>query len=175
MVLTKERKVLLGLLGSAGLILVVDQLLLAPPQSARAQQGQPTPATAAPVTSEAPQPVVTQRPSEDTDDSIFLWNDRLTNALNATQSAGVDPFSAQAKSGSEGAAAVSPTEFVQAHKLTGVLIGGERGVAMVNGRAVGMGEEVAGYRLIRVDSRSADFVFGEQVVRLELPLQSPAR
>lgn len=169
MTLNKERKVLLGLLGSAGLILGIDQLLLAPPQGAQAQSAPPVAATQSPEASTQPAP-----PAQ-IEASVIAWNEKLAGARRDASGEVGDPFQPPAVQRSAGPGLMSPAQFLSDHKLTAVLTGGEVGVAMVNGQAVRVGQEISGYRLVRVDARSAEFVVGEQSVRLELPNQSSAR
>ena len=172
MALSKERKVLLGLLGSAGLILVVDQVLLGPPQNAQAESvALPPPAvTTSSPAPQAAQPKPTQGDAKGAQ-AIGDWNDRLQATLKDGTESVPNPF----QPGSSSTAlpgTLSPQAFQREHKLSAVLTSGEVSVAMVNGRAIRIGEEVSGYRLLRVDARSAEFAAGDQVVKLLLPTQS---
>ncbi len=171
MALNKERKVFLGLLGSAGLILVVDQVLLAPPQVSQAGEAAPPPPTTAPAALTTPQPTAgTPSPSSEV---VRTWNEQLGKATTDTADvAGVaDPFSAAKAREPEPTGIMGPVDFEREHKLTAVLAGGDIGVAMINGTSMRIGQEIAGYRLIRVDARSAEFRAGEFTVRLMLPTQ----
>ncbi|MEO1279191.1 MAG: hypothetical protein AAFV77_09565 [Planctomycetota bacterium] len=179
MVLTKERKVLFGLLGSAGLILGIDQLFLGPPQRATADvpATAPAPAAAMPPSQTAVPTTGTATPGTsapvDPSAGVNLWNDRLeqVHAEADGSSDAVDPFSASAESDSASGITITPARFASDHTLSAVVTSGAVGVAMVNGRAVRIGDEISGYRLIRVDTRSAEFQAGEEVVRLDLPMQ----
>lgn len=172
MVLTKERKVLLGLLGSAGIILVVDRVMLSTPRGAHAANDLPAPA-ALPGDAIGSSPVASDtNPKETTDAdsrSIAEWNERARRQLaEAGEAVESDPFvSTNHQTPNDGLLSVSL--FTQQHRLTALLTAGDQSVAMVNGKPVRLGEEVSGYRLVRVDSRSALFVAGEVIVRLSLP------
>ena len=179
MVLTKERKVLLGLLGSAGLILGIDQLFLGPPQGATAD----VPAAALPPDAGLPPSQSTPSTPLSTPDSAAIqaeptagvasWNERLDQVHAEADDVHdvVDPFSELSASRSATGVALTPAQFASEHTLSAVMTSGAVGVAMVNSQAVRVGDEIAGYRLIRVDNRSAEFRAGDEVVRLELPLQ----
>lgn len=181
MALNKERKVLLGLLGSAGLILVVDQVLLGPPQGARASGAQPPPAT--PPTTTVPASAAAEQsrttaastPTEAVDASG--WNARLVALADEPEAqASPDPFASQPPERTPEPEGLDAARFAAEHRLTAVVTGGAVGavgVAMVNGRPIRVGESVAGYRLVRVDARSAEFRWGDETVRLELPTQTP--
>lgn len=172
MALSKERKILLGLLGSAGLILVVDQVLLGPPQNAQAESmALPPPAVAAASPApQATQPKPTQGGAKDAQ-AIGDWNEKLKATLKDEAEGVPNPFQPGASSTAL-PGTLSPQAFQREHKLSAVLTSGEVSVAMVNGRAIRIGEEVSGYRLLRVDARSAEFVAGDQIVKLLLPTQS---
>lgn len=179
MALNKERKVLLGLLGSAGLILAADQLLLGSPRGAQASA--PAGSAAAP----------TSTPSEDapaaktkatsvaltglTPQAARQWNQRLDQAAREITVEGPsNPFAEKAVVPAEPAApgVMSPEEFAGLHELSLVMLNEESSIARVNGRLLRIGEEIAGYRLISLDARSALFEHGDQTVRLMLPKQS---
>lgn len=178
MALNKERKILCGLLGSAGLILVVDQVLLGPPQGAQAGISANAQAPAPPATTEpASKPAMPKSTSTGSglvhSEQVQSWNDRLGKATTdiASPQGMNDPFSALEKREPEAPGVMSPSDFEREHKLTALLTGGDIGVAMINGTSVRVGQEVSGYRLIRVDTRSAEFLAGEVTVRLMLPKQ----
>lgn len=177
MALSKERKLLLGALGSAGLILVADQVLLGPPQGANAspvapaEPVQPAPASTsdAPLASELDTPEMSRASGK----LVASWNEQLSEARPdiADRTELSDPFSATVQHEPDSSGAMSPQEFQQEHKLTAVMTGGDIGVAMINRKPVRINQLVAGYRLISVDSRSAEFRAGDQTVRLVLPQQ----
>ena len=173
MALSKERKVLLVLLGSAGLILVVDQLLLGPPQ--RASAAASAPLAEPPAAPQAPSTTDAEAPTPDDGQALDLsdWNERLAkiDAEVGGGRAGVDPFSAPRPSEDTPDGVISPQQFQSKYALSAVMTGGDRGIAMVNGKAIRVGEEIAGYRLVRVDARSAEFHADGVVVLLELPVQ----
>lgn len=175
MPLTKERKVLLGLLGSAGIILAIDQVLLSPPSGAKA----------APSRTETPAlrveaGAIGTLPSQKSDvlsptvtgEAMSLWNAQARQRASAEPDTVVaDPFITPVDQLSN-ATRVAAQQFLQQNRLTAVLAAGEQGVAMVNGKPVRLGGEISGYRLVRIDSRSAEFVAGDVVVRLSLPGES---
>lgn len=177
MPLNKERKVLLGLLGSAGLILAADQILLGPPQGASASQ---TPATSQPTPTPAPPPIDS---TEGRDAKIEMasvpvelvdtWNARLREATTDNPLAAdiADPFRAVEHFEPETSVLMTPQAFQEQHKLSSIMTGGDIGVAMINGKPVRLGQTVEGYRLIRVNDRSVEFRAGEEIVRLVLPKQ----
>lgn len=181
MALNKERKVLLGLLGSAGLILAIDQLFLAAPSGAQAA-GAAQPPSPAPLSDAQVEGVPVVMPAG-TDSSainsatnpLTKWNEQLASVHATLGGEAPDPFRPATSPRSNEASLLSPAEFAGGHKLTAVLTSGEIGVAMVNGQAVRVGHEISGYRLVRVDARSAEFVVGDHVVKLELPSQPSSR
>jgi hypothetical protein len=177
MPLNKERKVLLGLLGTAGLILVVDQLLLGPPQGASAGQASPAPpSTPSPPASDARPEASPSAPAlPAADGAIDAWNQRLRGAAGAVAVADAltDPFAPVEERSAGPAGVMTPENFRQQHELSAVMTGASNGVAMINKTPVRVGETISGYRLISVGSRSAVFQAGEQTVRLELPQQIP--
>ncbi len=176
MALNKERKVLLGLLGSAGLILTADQLLLGPPQGAKAGQATPTvqplPAPQAEAGDTAIEQIAAPKLPLASGELIGDWNERLSEATteNVLPSGIADPFST-AQREAETTGVLTPLMFKQQHELSSVITGGDIGVAMVNKKPVRVGQTVAGYRLISVDTRSAVFQAGDTTVRLTLPVQ----
>lgn len=176
MALTKERKLLLGALGSAGLILAADQVLLGPPRGANASQIAPIEQPIAPTTT------TTQAPSAQpgamevslaSGEVLDTWNARLGEATagDGDRATIADPFSITERRESGPADVISPQAFLQQHNLTAVMIGGEIGVALINNKPVRIGQMIAGYRLISVDDRSAELRAGGQSVRLVLPKQ----
>ncbi|MFI4916068.1 MAG: hypothetical protein ACIAS6_06115 [Phycisphaerales bacterium JB060] len=179
MALNKERKVLLGLLGSAGLILAADQLLLGPPRGAQASA--PTGASATPAPAQSSN-VPTAKPAATdsattglTPQAARQWNQRLDDAArDITTDDSSNPFAEKQVTPAEPAApgVMSPDEFASMHELSLVMLNEQSSIARVNGRLVRIGEEVAGYRLVSLDARSALFQQGDQTVRLMLPKQS---
>ena len=186
MALTKERKVLLGLLGSAGLILGLDQLFLGPPKQAAATvpesapDPQALPSSQTSTTSETTTTMVA--PAADSSSAVSSWNERLA-ALHADakpedeldtatgSSVALDPFAKPTTNRSDADARITASQFASQHRLSAVVTSNSVGVAMVNGKAVRVGEEISGYRLVRVDTRSAEFESGGDIVRLEIPVQ----
>ena len=175
MALNKERKVLLGLLGSAGLILAIDHFLLGPPSGAQASPTATTEQASTPTASASQNPAQAAPSSRELPAEIASrWNDKVSAALEgSTSDADLDPFaeksSRTAEQGAPGLMAIE--QFVGSHQLSLVMLSGETSVAMVNGKPVRLGDEVAGYRLTSVDSRSATFQAGERTARLMLPNQ----
>ena len=177
MALNKERKVLLGLLGSAGLILAIDQLLLSPPSGARASTGSPatlTPANPTPASASD-----TRKPGATTQglsqQAARQWNEKLHAALGDQEvEHDLNPFAEVVATANDAreAGPMSVEAFVSQHQLSLVLLSGDTSVAMVNGKPVRLGEEIEGYRLISVDSRSAVFQSGTQTAELSLPKQT---
>lgn len=178
MALNKERKVLLGLLGSAGVILVADQVLLGPPQGASASQTtpavQPPPAPAAENNDAGDSPSAALPLSRESSELVETWNARLSEATTEglLEADLADPFAAVEQYEPEPTGLMAPLAFQQQHKLSSVMTGGDIGVAMINGKPVRIGQTIEGYRLISVDDRSAVFRAGDQTVRLVLPRQS---
>ncbi|MEQ9096135.1 MAG: hypothetical protein RIE32_07720 [Phycisphaerales bacterium] len=177
MALNKERKVLLGLLGSAGLILAIDQLLLSPPSGAQASNANPTvptPADSVPASSsDTSTPVSTGTGLSE--QAARQWNEKLHAALDEHEvTPDLDPFTEVVHSADDAGEAgpMSVEAFLSQHQLSLVLLSGDTSVAMVNGKPVRLGEEIEGYRLIRVDSRSAVFQSGTQTAELSLPKQT---
>jgi hypothetical protein len=59
-------------------------------------------------------------------------------------------------------------QFRREHHLMAVLIEGRNGRAVVDGQLVPVGGNVAGFRLVRIDPRSAQFTRGDEQVSLTL-------
>jgi hypothetical protein len=177
MALNKERKVLLGLLGSAGLILAIDQFLLGSPSGAQASTGQQAGPTGVATTSPAASDTTTSpsaSPSALASDVAVQWNDRLDAAIGDLPAAtGSNPFAdrSSAVEGRTEPGLLSVDEFIGLHQLSTIVQGAESSVAMVNRTPVRIGDEVSGYRLISIDARSALFQAGDRTARLVLPNQ----
>jgi hypothetical protein len=150
---------------------VVDQVLLGPPLGASA--GQVTPAAPPAPTAQGPKPAARAASSDasvvDAAESLRDWNAQLVSR--SAESPAPSPFAPLEAREPEESDVMSPHEFKAQHQLSGVMASGDIGIAMINGTAVRIGQEVGGYRLIRVDARSAEFRAGELTVRLELPQQ----
>ena len=68
----------------------------------------------------------------------------------------------------QAAPAISRAEqFAARHQLSGVLVG-RQGLAMVDGRAVRVGQKINGFKLINVTEKAARFSDGEEVATLAL-------
>lgn len=172
MALNKERKVLLGLLGSAGLILGIDYFVLSAPSGAHAGTAQPAPESETKPTPDTTTPA-TKSAAGLSPRAALQWNQKLEQAAGERAVAqDVDPFAdpvVPEQPAPDEAGPISVDAFVRTHQLSLVLLSGEMSVAMVNGAPVRLGDEIEGYRLISVDSRSAVFQAGEQTATLVLP------
>lgn len=74
------------------------------------------------------------------------------------------PADAESEAGSE--AAVAAETFKRDHKLEAVLVTGDQRCAVVNGQTVYVGQSLQGYRLVSVQERSAEFRSGGVTVSL---------
>ena len=59
--------------------------------------------------------------------------------------------------------------FLAAHKLSAVMKSSNGGIAVIDGRAIGKGQAVAGFKLVSVTERSATLRRGKYVVQMTLP------
>ncbi|MEO1007656.1 MAG: hypothetical protein AAFX79_03765 [Planctomycetota bacterium] len=170
MKLNKERRVYVALLGCAGLVLGVDQLLSAGPQSAQA--GAPVPMHDA-TTGDAGAGAAA-RPLDERK-AMAGWNE-AARALMAqkNESGGVpDPF-AMPDAGAGEAVASAGGSFASRHTLSAVLAAGPDSVAIIDGRPVRIGEKIDGMTLVEVERRAAVFESGARRIRVELPDQATA-
>ncbi|MCE9591975.1 MAG: hypothetical protein K8S99_15820 [Planctomycetes bacterium] len=188
MKLSRERKVFLGILGLGLTALAADRFVISPtgPRSAQASiasvvqdsatQAQPVPA--APEAATAPiAPANTVRVAhqlESFGQEQGLRADETANAFQPSAAWLAEDEASAPKPQSLAPVGPPPAQaFTAAHKLNGVMAKGGGGYAIINGRAVTVGQTVDGFRLVEVSRRSAVFQSstGEQA---ELTLQTPA-
>jgi len=176
MELTKERKVYLAILATAGAVLAADQLLSTGPRSADASERASEPADTPPAA--ADDPVADQSPpaSEPVGSENVLadWNERARHALDAVRSDDGAPDAADALNPpsrpDQAAQPADPADgFARRHRLTAILVGEGRGVAMIDGRPVRVGESLDGLVLVALEDRAAVFEHEGERLRLELP------
>jgi hypothetical protein len=154
---TKERKIYTGLLSVGLLALAADRLTAVgdpaePPAESLVVRSTPsTPAV----------PVAISTLSE----RLAMW------AQNSGTESGRDPFvPGEGWFGrSAGRSAGSPEPLRGALQLNGVLVAGGRSRAIIDGRSLGLGEVVDGYRLVSVSQTKAVLQSGSERVVLTLP------
>jgi hypothetical protein len=62
--------------------------------------------------------------------------------------------------------------FLQEHRLTAVLIADNGGLAIINGKPIRVGEEIDGFRLLRLAPGYAVFQFGADGIEVKLPVEA---
>jgi hypothetical protein len=144
MKVTKERKILGGLL-AAGLIALGVDFATRPPAAIESTPDQSNAAIAGPekattVDARPAMPSFTQR------------LDELSKADNATQASYRDPFRAPKSwtQASEETASPAGKSFEQSHRLTAVIVAGRRSTAVINGSLVKVGQVIGGHTLVAV-------------------------
>jgi hypothetical protein len=178
MALMTSRRVWLGLLVVAVGALLVDKLYLgseapAPAEAASARRG-PTPA---PPTAAAPSPQPAE-PAPPPGPGDLPLADRLEALAGEQPIDTIDMRDAFALSDVwhseltvEEAPEIGPTpgeRFVSGHRLTSVLLGGKRSLAVVDGRAVRLGQALEGFTLVEVTAETAVFASDEERVELRI-------
>ncbi len=180
MKLSMARKVYLAILAAAAAALLADRLLVGydeTPEQARASVGPSRPG--APAAAERPtsSPVGAAGPS-----GPASLADRLKKAAGE---AGLDPDSAadafapselwlaQPEEAQAGKNLPTPGEvFATGHRLSSVVLAGEGGWAIVNGKIVRLGERIDGFDLVELTRSSAVFQAGQERVELKLPAEA---
>jgi hypothetical protein len=192
MKLSKSRIVLLAMLGLAVAAFLVDRLVsgaagptkaagsseAAPTKAAGAAAAGPASAAAAPVAKPAETAEPSRTPSTTSvADRLKALASRMPNLKGAaardalalpsswvvTVKAPDDPIPP----------ATDPTgRFLQDHRLTAVLIADNGGLAIVNGKPIRAGEEIDGFRLIRLAPGFAVFQFGADGIEVKLPVEA---
>jgi hypothetical protein len=172
MKLSKSKLISLAALGLAVAALLVDRLALgpdgAPPKSAEAATAARPAATSTPSAT----PASAAAPAAPGAAPV-----RLADRLKALAAApNLDPLHARdafmppeswlaqsrAPETAASAPAADPAEkFIREHKLTSVLMAGDGGIAMVNSKALRVGQEVDGFKLVRLEPGSAVFRGGD--------------
>ena len=171
MTLTKKQKWYLGVLAIALAVLAVDNLTGGEgPAESRAASAAPLQPIKAPV---AVQPSQDKTTSPTTQPRVAMADqlDRMTSGLELA--ATVDAFAIpqswlaaeQAKVDAQSENA--PPTFAERHVLTAVVTGA-RGMAIVNGKSVRIGQTIEGYRLLSVDTRTARFANDRETVVLKV-------
>jgi hypothetical protein len=69
----------------------------------------------------------------------------------------------------------SVPDYSKNHRLTMVLLLGDGGTAIVNGKAVRVGDELDGYKLVGITAGSATFVSGNDRAELKLNPETEKR
>lgn len=177
MALSNAHKVLFAVLALAVLALLIDWLFLGGdathPSAASASVGAPPAETAVPP-APPPEPTAVADAKPDADGPLLA--DRLRTAA---RTLGLDPTNTrEAFAPSEdwlpelrlpGPPQRDPAEdFARQHRLTSVILIGTGGSAVVDGRAVRVGQELDGFRLVRLTSAGAVFQAGDSQVELRL-------
>jgi hypothetical protein len=169
MKLSKSKVISLAALGLAVAAMLVDRLVVGPdaaaPKSAEATIASRPAAPAAPAAPATTVPA--SAPIRLADRLKVLAEAPNLDPLHA-RDAFVPPESwlAQPKTPETAAAApaADPAEkFIHEHKLTSVLTAGDGGIAMVNGKVLRVGQEVDGFKLVRLEPGCAVFRGGDDV------------
>jgi hypothetical protein len=169
MKLTKERKVLVGILAVAGCALVWDQCFSGPEADAPAGAEA---ALVAPVGAPA-KPAPTAMGSVEQTPPLLRLTEKL-QAVDREQQLSItplsDPFKIPAAWTGPGAVFEGTgATFAQRHHLTAIMVSGaRRGSAIIDGELVRVGQTLDGYKLVEVTTRSAVFECNQQVARLVL-------
>ncbi|MCC6682983.1 MAG: hypothetical protein IT445_18950 [Phycisphaeraceae bacterium] len=187
--MSRERKILLGLLALGLSAVGVDRFVLASgetdPAAAEAQQYMVSPQSAESTAVEAPaataeaaaikQPVTPAGPSiaqrlRDTGQQQASKLDATRNVLTPEASwYGDQPATSAAQNPTQ----VDPIEqFLRTHTLSAVM---NNRIAIVNGQPYRVGDSLVDFRLVAVGNSGATFQFGDQMVDLTLEQTAPAR
>jgi len=189
MELTKQRKIVFGVLGLALVALVVDQVILPPPNDASAAAVSPHAVTATssgPTVATAALMKQIESTSQTLDDAGTLaarlgalGTERHWSASTAVTAFVPSPqwkvvtTSARKTPDDTDIQAEHPdvTAFVNAHQLTGVMRTAQTTIALIDGKVTRPGQAVDGFVLKTVTPRAATFVSGKHtaVLKLQLP------
>lgn len=167
--MNKQRKSLLIVLGLAGAGVAIDQVMTGDgrPQSAAAD----VPRRQAPSSGAASQNAAASR--SDGERNGLADAARALERLRSVAGDGRDAFAPGEvwlrTPESIDAASVVVARFEADHRLSSVVRSSEEPGAIVNGVFVRIGEEVAGFTLVRVGEREAVFSRAELVATLRLP------
>lgn len=177
---SRERNVLIAVLGVAGLGLLIDRVILgsdvtAPAESSAGVFGDvtsdpasllivPDKAVKADLAGTGPAESLAHRLRRVTGEALpnhgSTGRDAFAPPLSWTPT-GIGP-----EAGSE--AAMGAEAFKREHKLDAVLVTGDQRCAVINGQTVYIGQAVQGYRLTSVHERSAEFRAGGVTVSLAI-------
>ena len=189
MKLTKQRIVLLGLLGLAGVAFAVDYLILPAPAAAPKPAAASSPLPARPIGPGAPAarpasapPAATAAPASTLADRLRRAGEGLDMDPMNLKDAFVPPESWLARPQTPAGPAAAPAapvadsadQFVHEHKLTSVLIDSDGGIAIVNDKVLRVGQEIDGYRLVRLAPGTALFTSGDGSVNVRLRTVPPS-
>lgn len=173
MKLGKKQKAYGAVLALAAVGFVVDRLFFAPPSSEAANVGDaPVGPTGAPAVSGPAEP----RTAVEAQAAPAGWLAARFRAApggsdNDLRDVFVIPASWRPTVKSLAAAPKAELlgeQFRKEHHLEAVVIDGKRGRAVVDGQLVPIGGAVAGFRLVAITQRSAEFVHGDEHVSLTL-------
>jgi hypothetical protein len=173
MKVTKQQKVLGGLMVVGLLLVGADQLGLLPGSAAASEDAPASEYTGGQAAAPAPPiPVAAAAPAAATvsvaqrlrEVSRTLSDNTMRDAF-AVGPAWITPLAEAPRIDS---AAHAIEQFKQSHKLTGVLSGSGRDHASVDNKIVAIGQSVDGFTLVSVSHRSATFQAGEARVVLTM-------
>ena len=179
MKLTKERKLYVGILALAGIGLLVDRLFLAPEDA----PSNPSSAAAAAIPTRPPVVVPSAstgaaKPAESAGrpscaDRLAKVGRSLPADLSDLRDA-FRPSAAWCAAIKTAAPSPSPQQpdkptFGQQHQLTAVVVDGKGGKAIVDGRCLEVGDQLDGFTLVSVGTKTAVFTNGDVRLVLALP------
>lgn len=183
--LTRQQKVLLGVLGVGAGALAVDRFWLSESQSG------PQSASAEVVTMSETRASSTRELDAwlaDADDTLvtFTFIDRLDALVEAraTGASRRDAFTPPTgwldeqgtdAGGSDAEQQSVAQQFRAAHRLDAVMMDHQGGVAVIDGRAVRVGQHLDGYKLVEVQQKQVLFDAPVDNLRVALPLRAPVR
>lgn len=192
MKLTRERKILMAVLCLGGGALLVDRVLLedgqTAPQSAAAEQAAfeahapdavsdetegIMQATMALLSESAEEPMLNERLRETAvahDASPLQPRDAFAPSAAWREPEAPEP-TAEPTSSDPASAKEVAERFRAQHRLDAIMAEGIAGLAIINGRAVRVGQQVQGFTLKRVGQRAA--VFTDGMVEVELKVRQP--
>lgn len=87
----------------------------------------------------------------------------------------IEEATRQEKQGQDSNAPGSPRLFVDTHRLQATFIGTEGMMAIVDGRIVRVGDEMDGFKIVRITADTAEFQREGHAAILRLPLPARAR
>jgi len=187
MVLSKKRKIYVGLLALAAIGLIVDRMVLAPSEMAPAESvASPMPSRSEDSAPKAPALLQAARQTGARQASGPSLAERLqalaeardlelANVKNAFRTAepwGVELRTPKPAVIQDDTARIE--KFCRDHRLMAVMVASDGGRAIVDGKSYRIGQQLDGFRLISVTERTAVWASGTRRATLTLPVD-PSR
>jgi hypothetical protein len=173
MKITKSQKVYFGLLAAGLVALGVDRFVLSPQTAAAADNAQsllikPGDSVTASGNVLSSSSTVTSLKTNPVADKLKRLNDSVPAAKGDLRDAFTPGAAWVSAVGGDSSAPNGVANFSQTHHLTGVLVSGRTGQAMIDGKLILMGQTVDSYKLIAVKTGIAIFEAGDVQVTLRI-------